>query len=392
VKSLISIMKVPALLLGLLVASASGEESKEASLARIDSIPHDKCGATVAANEDDRVHVFSLSHDSALWHKYQKTSGGWSNWVPLGGKQKFSSGPSVVRDVEGRLNVFVRGADKTVYYTSQRKVNSDEAWTPWACFGGQFASAPVAVLNSQGYIEVYAQGRDNALYYKGQMANGTAAVWSNWHSLGAELTGPPAAAVDPEGMVHVFARGNDRSLWHKRQIATEKHGIGWAKWESLGGVLASSPHVPAVLDGTNLLSVYARAADKALWSRSQVATHNGGVAWGNWQALGGILSSGPGAALNIDGAVSVYSRATDKSMYYKVQTETFNGTCFGEWHKLGGAFSTGPTTMVRGDGLLEVYARGIDRAIWMTAQVESDGLVSFTPWKSLGGRTRRFSC
>lgn len=178
----------------------------------------------------------------------------------------------------------------------------------------------------------------------------------------------------------------------KRQIATEKAGIGWAKWENLGGVLASSPAVPSISNSVNLLEVYARAADKGLWHRAQVATHAGGVAWGQWTALGGILSSGPASTRNFDGTVTVLSRATDKALYYKSQMETFNGTAYGEWHKLGGAFSTGPVTVQKHTGFVDVFARGIDRAIWHSGQSETDGVVSYTPWKSLGGRTRRFNC
>merc|ERR1711907_142023 len=315
----LTVMKGFALLtlLGLAAGEQVAVSASAEALERIDSIPTDKCGASIGTNEDDRLHIFALSHDSALWHKYQKDGSGktWSSWIPLGGKQKFSSGASVMRNADGRLEVFVRGADKTIYHTAQKKANADESWTSWTCFGGQFASAPVAILNSQGYIEVYARGRDNALYYKGQTANSSAVVWSNWHSLGAELTGPPSVGVDSEGMVHIFVRGNDRALWHKRQIATEKSGIGWAKWENLGGVLASAPRAPASRNGVNLLEVFVRAADKGLWHRGQVATHNGGVAWGNWAPLGGILSSGPSVTFNVDNTLIVISRATDKAVF-----------------------------------------------------------------------------
>merc|ERR1719238_1484629 len=107
--------------LALIAASLAVSLALEAqleSLERIDTIPSDKCAAAVVANEDDRLQVFSLSHDSALWHKYQRREGGWSSWLPMGGKQKFSSGPSVVRNADGRLEIFIRGADKTIYHSA----------------------------------------------------------------------------------------------------------------------------------------------------------------------------------------------------------------------------------------------------------------------------------
>ena len=106
------------------------------------------------------------------------------------------------------------------------------------------------------------------------------AAWSEWSSLGGSLSGPPTALTDAEGMVHVFARGDDRSLMHLRQTAELPYafareegagagveqrewlhrGVGfelrWAKWHSLGGVLASGPVAAVTLNQFGSLEVY----------------------------------------------------------------------------------------------------------------------------------------
>jgi len=158
--------------------------------------------------------------------------------------------------------------------------------------------------------------------------------------------------------------------------------------------MASAPRTPISIDGSNLIEVYGRAADKALWYRSQLAQQDGSsVGWDAWLSLGGVLASGPAIALTDDGMINVFARATDKAVYYKSQFEDENGEIhFTQWHSLGGMFSATPNVVVRADGTIDIFARGIDKAIWHSHQVETNGTRTFTSWHSLGGHTRKFSC
>jgi hypothetical protein len=171
-------------------------------------------------------------------------------------------------------------------------------------------------------------------------------------------------------------------------------GRKWGEWECLGGVMASSPKVPVTLNGVNLIEVYGRAADKALWHRAQIASQDGSNAeWSAWTSLGGVLASGPAVAVNDDGMSDVFARATDKAIYFKSQFEDSNGEShFAQWHTLGGMFSTTPSVLVRADGMIDVFARGVDKAIWHSHQVEKNGTRVFSSWYSLGGHTRKFTC
>ncbi|WP_218117423.1 hypothetical protein [Photorhabdus luminescens] len=64
----------------------------------------------VSRNLDGRLEVFVRGADNALWHIWQTTpNSGWSDWQSLG--NTITSNPAVYANADGRLEVFVRGAD-----------------------------------------------------------------------------------------------------------------------------------------------------------------------------------------------------------------------------------------------------------------------------------------
>ena len=90
----------------------------------------------------------------------------------------------------------------------------------------------------------------------------------------------------------------------------------WEPWAALGGALASGPRLDGVNAGSNLLEVYARGADKALWRKRQQANvtvddvgRRMGVRWGHWESLGGVFASGVSTATTADLLPQVFARA-----------------------------------------------------------------------------------
>merc|ERR1712226_1829963 len=283
------------------------------------AIPRDKCGLSIGVNVDDRAELFILGTDKAFYHRWElpkedpeaaTSETGFSSWVTLGGS--FKGGPTVVRSNDGRLEVFGRGADNSIWHKYQAEPNSP-AWTQWMTLGTKtkFTSNPVA------------KAIDNSLMHKTQFTNNTLFVWTEWTSLGGSLTSQPAVSLDAEGLLHVFVRGPDRALWHKHQIGgQEPRYVKWSEWQSLGGVLASAPRVPVALNTVNLLEIFVRASDKAFWHRCQVASlpsYEREVDWNEWQSLGGVFSSGPSSVLNGDGLIETYGRGADKAVWRKNQ-------------------------------------------------------------------------
>jgi len=80
--------------------------------------------------------------------------------------------------------------------------------------------------------------------------------WSDWESLGGILTSSPAASSWAAGRLDVFACGTDSALWHKW------YDSGWSDWESLGGTLISAP--AAVSWGPDRIDCFGMGIDSAL--------------------------------------------------------------------------------------------------------------------------------
>lgn len=384
-------MKLAVCVLAACLAAASAETM----LGRAEPIPTDKCAASVISFEDERLYVFALSEDSVVWHKFQKENGGWSTWRPLADRKKMGSGPKAVRHTNGTLQVFARGTDRKFYVTTMTSINE---WSDWESPFGDitFSSPPVPIITSSGSCMVFGikANAHSVWYSESTPITSDSLTFSDFAELGGDSTSPPAVLVDAESLVHVFIRGNNRALWHLAQNYTHPGQKVWGEWECLGGVMASSPRVPVTLNGVNLVEVYGRAADKALWFRGEVSSQNTGVVeWDSWKSLGGVLASGPAVALNDDGMGDVFARATDKAIYFKSQFEDQNGDVhFTQWHTLGGMFSSTPSVVVRADGLFDIFARGVDKAIWHSHQVETNGTRTFSSWRSLGGHTRKYAC
>jgi len=307
------------------------------------------------------------------------------------------SGPKAVRFINGTLVVFARGTDRKFYMTEMTELNQ---WSDWSSpFPEQnFVSPPVPLITSAGSCKLFGISADTHTVWYSESTPITASelTWSAWANLGGDATSPPAVMTDSEALTHVFVRGTNRALWHLAEKYSKESQKTWGEWECLGGVMASSPRVPVALDGANLIEVYGRAADKALWHRAQTAKLEeitGTADWQPWVSLGGVLASGPAVALNDDGMGDVFARATDKAIYFKSQFEDPNGDLhFTQWHSLGGMFSSTPTVAVRADGLIDIFARGVDKAIWHSHQVEANGTRTFSSWHSLGGHTRKYAC
>jgi acylphosphatase len=77
-------------------------------------------------NADGRLEVFVMGADGGLWHIWQTApNNGWSGWSSLGGVM--TEGPIAGRNQDGRLEVFVKGTDGALWHTWQSAPN--DGWT-----------------------------------------------------------------------------------------------------------------------------------------------------------------------------------------------------------------------------------------------------------------------
>ncbi|MFA4904166.1 MAG: hypothetical protein WC600_15645 [Desulfobaccales bacterium] len=174
----------------------------------------------------NHLEVFAVGTDNAMWHIWQTasfsngtTSGdSWSDWESLGGNH--TSDPSVVRNLDGRLEVFALGTNYNVYHMWQPAPASGP-WSAWENLpAGPFTSSPVAIRDQFGTLQVFVvdiSGNVVSRIQRDQASNwgprdpdtGPGAV-----TLGEPWTGKvnPILASRALGPLEVFIRGPVNNL------------------------------------------------------------------------------------------------------------------------------------------------------------------------------------
>lgn len=228
----------------------------------LESAPH------VAAWAPNRLDIFVVGADSALWHRWWDGSA-WGGWESLGGV--IVSAPEIVSWNTNRLDVFALGTDHAMWH----RWWDGFSWGGWESLGGVLTSPLSAVSWAPNRLDVFGLGTDHALWHR--WWDGSS--WGGWESLGGVLTSPPKAVAWGPNRLDVFGLGIDHAVWHRWW-----DGSSWGGWESLGGVLESPPEVVSWDEGR--LDIFAVGTDSAVWHRWW-----DGSSWGGWESLGGILEA-----------------------------------------------------------------------------------------------------
>jgi hypothetical protein len=127
------------------------------------------------------------------------------------------SPPEVVSWDEDRIDVFAVGTDSALWH----RWWDGSSWGGWESLGGVLESTPKAVSWSAGRLDVFAVGTDSALWHR--WWDGSS--WGGWESLGGLLESPlngprlSPAALDAvawaANRLDIFVVGTDSAMWHK---------------------------------------------------------------------------------------------------------------------------------------------------------------------------------
>lgn len=231
--------------------------------------------------------------------------------------------------------------------------------------GGIVVGGPDATGQTSTNVDVFVRGTDNALWSNSFTGSG----FAGWLTHGGILTSDPGALSNPNTSSgdEVFVRGTDNAIWTQRFASGAGQG-----WVTLGGIGASGPDGDAYPGGTHR-DVFVQGTDGQLWQKS---SSDGGVTWGAWQGLGGILTADPGAVSSQSGHIDVFVRGTDRQMWWK----SWNGTTWSAWVPLGGILVGGPDAASCTAGHLDVFVLGTDGQYWRKGYNGS----SWTPWIAMG--------
>lgn len=151
-----------------------------------------------------------------------------------------------------------------------------------------------------------------------------------------------AAVSAAGGRFDMFVRDAAQRLQQRTWVGS------WGDWQDLGGVLTSMPTPIATVGGQ--VRVFVRGPASGLWMFDASGAPQSPV------PLGGILASPP-AAITPDGVrIAVFARGIDDALWWR----RFDGISWNSWESLGGQIDGTPTVAANGVGRLDVFARGID--------------------------------
>ncbi|KMT21117.1 DUF346 domain-containing protein [Clostridium cylindrosporum] len=261
----------------------------------------------------------------------------WSNWEDLGGV--LTAAPSACSWGKNRIDVFVRGTDKSMYHKWW-----NGRWSNYENLGGVLESAPASCSWGYNRIDTFVRGTDNAMYHK--WWNGSR--WSDFESLGGVLTSAPGACSWGYNRIDTFVRGTDNAMYHKWW-----DGSKWSSFENLGGVLTSSPS--ACSWGPNRIDCFVRGSDNAMWHKWW-----NGSNWSNWESLGGKLTSAPSAVSTEPNKIDCFARGENNQLIWK----KWDGRAWSNWTNIGGFLKSEPSACSWGKNRIDVFARGGNDQLW----------------------------
>jgi hypothetical protein len=226
----------------------------------------------VARNEDGRLEVFVRGPNRQLWRIWQTTPSAYASWASsgenLGGN--LGSDPEVAQHLDGRLQVIVRtsSVDDIGSLATIQQARPNSEWTGWSNLGGAFVGNPAVGRNADGRLEVFVRGADNHLYHIWQLNPG-GLTWSGWEPLQGDLHpqfGDPKVALNRGGGLEVFVVGADSSLWRRWQTRANSSD-DYQPWQSLGGADIADATIATTADGR--LEAFVRAEADQLYQRRQ---------------------------------------------------------------------------------------------------------------------------
>jgi hypothetical protein len=191
-------------------------------------------------------------------------NGGWSGWSNLGGVA-LRGNVALARNADGRLEAFAVGGDGVVYNIWQQVPNGQGGWSPWSSLADKAlpSIANIATISSnEGRIYVFLMGADGAVSYRAQASpNGP---WANTVHLGGQgLLWPCVVGMNPDGRLEIFVTGGDHAV-HNRWQVDRSQPEAWSDWVNLG---ARDLHagISAGADHTGELVLYVVGGDGALY-------------------------------------------------------------------------------------------------------------------------------
>ncbi|MFF2545188.1 hypothetical protein ACFVUY_21815 [Kitasatospora sp. NPDC058063] len=224
-------------------------------------------------NADGRVSAFYNGTDRALWHVHQ-TAVDYASWEPaesLGGDTLANNvlAPAAARGGDGRVQVFVHGANDEIWGISEQDPDSTDNWTNYFLVSARNAGvvgSPTAVTDADRRIRVFWRAGTTGFHAVQPAGYGTS--YTTPGTTQGTIVEAPVAILAMDGRLEVFVVATDRSLYVCEQ--KQPNADVFADAAPLGGHVAGLP-VPARYHDNRLLVPH-RGSDNGIWAFQQMFT------------------------------------------------------------------------------------------------------------------------
>jgi hypothetical protein len=322
-------------------------------------------------NLDGTLALFYRGNDRRPWMT-NETGPSQTQWAGHTNLDGYITGnPVVGRNLDGRLQAFYRGGDKQAWTTWQNGANQYASWSGvHKALGGQLqmASEPAVIRNSDGRLQMFYRGYDGNIWTTWQTSANVPDSWQQGHlMLGATGTTSPVVAKNVDGKIVLLWTNAGGGLVTRTQ-ATAGVPDSWGAATQLGGALQSGFTVGTNLTGA-LEVFYRGSTDKQVWHLWQ--TTPGGAFNSGHYPLGGQVVGRPTVARNADGRLEVFYRGEDSKAWHLWQLSP-SGSWSGHTTE-NGTLTADPSLSVNADGRLQLAYRGYDAQPWTLYQMTPNG-------------------
>merc|ERR1712167_524082 len=94
---------------------------------------------------------------------------------------------------------------------------SGVSWGEWKSLKGILTSGPSVITNEEGTLDVFGRGPDRHVWMKHQYLTKAGLQWTPWQDMGGISTATPSVAIGADNMLNLFFRGPERAIWTRRQ-------------------------------------------------------------------------------------------------------------------------------------------------------------------------------
>jgi hypothetical protein len=336
----------------------------------------------IQINNNGALEIFAVGTNGDVWHNWQMTANifgsaptNWVGWIDIGsvgGGVAATGTPTVVKNLDGTLEVFVSGSDGNVYYSSQSKPGGD--WVGWNNLKGTGITNLQVAINADGSLNLFGIGSHGDVWNTSQVAPG---FWSGtWNELsGVQVRPGFVVGQNLSGQLEIFGVDGTGAIWYKCQ---NTNWASWGSWTSLGGTVNPYLQVARALDGR--LYVYGIGNGSTL---NYIWQMTPGGSWTNWNTTD---LSGQGiqpifvVGQNGNGRFEIVAVGTNGTVYHNAINAS---GVWGDWSSLGGQ-GTPPQLMIGNllNGSLQAFGINTNNAISSIWQTAPGG--SWSSWTDFG--------